>query len=459
MRFESAEHPGKTALLAWAEGELPWWRSRMVGRHVRSCWQCKAQVNELEALVCAAGLRVDQLPEPSAVETAKAWWRFREVCVEIDPAPQARRLRLRAPWAITAAIALATAALAYVTTQRHFSTPEVKRVSFPRPAHKPRPAAVPPEARVEGWRPTRAPKRPLPPEKASETAVYLGPAEEDLLAAEIQALAALHRSRFCLSSGIAVRRAGSVVEISGFVASQDERDRLGGVLSGIGHADILHVRLSGLEESADRTEPTLESAPAGQHIAPPIEVWLREGLKVGSRITEREMFNLMNSVVLASESVSTEAWAIRHLAEQFPPDRTRRLSPELSGQLLQMVDDHAIALGNSLQTLQGHLNFLLGRQPERGGNAAALPPDAPWQNKVLALQQRSEEVVSRLLESFSADAGAAPQADAPEPDFPVLLSRLDEQTKDCTARAGDLRASIQMMPAEAQRGQNRNDAR
>lgn len=442
MRFKSAEHPGKAVLLAWAEGELPWWRSRMVRRHVRSCWQCKAQINELEALVCAAGLSMDQLPEPSATDTAKAWWRFREACVEIDPAPQARRLRLRAPWAVTAAIVLATAALAYVTTQRHFSALEVKRVSLPRPVHKPRPVAVTPETRVEPARPKReVPTRPPQPEKASETTENRAPAEEDLLAAEIQALAALHRSRFCLSSGIAVRRVGSAVEISGLVASQDERDRLAGVLSGIGHADILRVRLSDPAESADRIGPAVESAPAGQRIASPIEVWLRDGLKVGSRITERQMFNLMNSVVLASESVSTEAWAIRHLAEQFPPDRTRRLSPELSDQLLQMVDDHAIALGNSLQTLQGRLHFLLGTQPERNGNIVAPRPDEPWQSKVLALQQNAEAVVSRLLESFSAEAGE------PQPDFPALLSRLDEQSRACTAGTLDLRASIQTISA------------
>ena len=83
MRFESG-HPGKETLLAWAEGELSWWRSRIVARHVRSCWQCKGQISQLEAAISAVWLAVSELPEPTRVDTAKAYWRFREACRNIE---------------------------------------------------------------------------------------------------------------------------------------------------------------------------------------------------------------------------------------------------------------------------------------------------------------------------------------------------------------------------------------
>jgi hypothetical protein len=456
MRLDST-HPGKTTLLAWSEGELWWWRSWLVGRHVRSCWQCKGQVSELEAIVCAVSLDIDRVCESSRVDTAKAYWRFRQTCLELDEAPQARRLRLRPAWAIAAAVALATAGLAYVTNWPRFRGAEESPVSIPRRAPSPLPSSVVPNAPVdtafERVRPAASlPSLQLPGERAP--ALPLGPADEDLLATEIQALAALHRSRFCLHADIAVRRVGSMVEITGVVQSKDQRDRITGVLEGIGPAGIMRVRLDdptgGAAAISTAGNAQSGAGPAGKRTTPLAVAWLRESLGVGSRLTEREMFSLMSSVVLESESVSSEAWAIRHLAEQFPLGRTRRLSPELSDQLLQMVDDHAIVLANSLLMLQGRLHPLLGKQPAQSGNAWAPWPDEPWQGKVLALQQRAEGVVSQLLESFSADAGAGSLADSGAMrDLSALLSLLDGKLRDCMAFAGDLRASIQTQSAKA----------
>ena len=257
----------------------------------------------------------------------------------------------------------------------------------------------------------------------------------------VRALERLQRPRFCLNSGITVRRVGSAVEVSGLVQSRDVRERVTGVLQGIAHPESCDR--SDATGTADTAAAFVESRPdSGQprRAAPPVEAWLRTTLKVGSRVTEREMFSLMGAVVLESEAVSSEAWAIRHVAEQFPAARTRRLNPELSAQLLQMVDDHAIAFGNSLRLLQGRLHPVLGAQPEPARNAFIPAPDEPWQEKVLALQQRAEAVVSRLLQSFSSDAGAGNPGTIP--DFSAVLSALDGSFRECIAAAGDLQANL-----------------
>ena len=243
MRFES-RHPGKDMLLAWAEGELSWWRSRMVASHVRSCWQCKGQISQLEAVISAVGLAVSELPEPSRVDTAKAYWRFREACRNIEPAVHNSGVRLRTAWVAGAAAILATAGLAYVTVQQRFFAPVVKESVPIIPARTPR--------KVEETPPTRV-THPVPVTATEPAAVEMipvastGPSEQELLGAEIDALAALHRSRFCMNSGITVHRVGGTIEISGYVQSQDQRARLRGVLEGIGHPGILEIKLSDAE--------------------------------------------------------------------------------------------------------------------------------------------------------------------------------------------------------------------
>jgi len=273
-----------------------------------------------------------------------------------------------------------------------------------------------------------------------------------LLAAEVQAIAALHRSRFCLSSGITARRVGSAVEVAGFVQSQDQRDRLTGVLQTIGRPQLLRVRLTDPASALDVTAPaaaTRVPVTSEKHVPPPIETWLRENLKVGSRITEREMFNLMNAVMRDSEDISSEAWALRHLAEQFPPERTRKLTPELLDQLLQILGDHALAWGNSLQLLQGRLRPLTGAATLPVIDAIAPQVGTHWQDHVVALQKLSEGAVSRLLASFSADSDTR--------DFSAVLTRVEATIQNCLASTGDLRTGIRTSSTRSAATPGHND--
>lgn len=459
FKLNSAEHPGKPALLAWAEGELPWWRAWIIGRHVRSCWQCKGQVRELEDLVCAVTLGIEQLPEPSRLDTAKALWRFRQACLELEDAPRPQRFRLSPAWTAAASLILATVGLAYVANWPRFQLATDKSAAPARSLHPARPAEPAGPANADANRPGGQPA-PLRSETTRALDLPPGPTEEDLVTAEIQALAALHRSRFCLTSGIEVRRAGSVVEIKGTVLSGDQRDRIAGILNSVSHGDLLRILLTQPAEAPDgppspgevRPQPDPDAAAA----PPPLVAWLRRNLGVGSRRTERDMFNLMNSMALESERASSESWALRHLADQFPLSRTRQWKPELQDQLLQMVDDHAIALANDLQRLESRLTTQIGVPPSPNGTLPSPRDYEHWQDRVLALHTMVEDVVRPLLASMSTGSGTPPPASAPAPDFSELFQTLGTRTGNCLSAASGLRADLQRRTAEARRSQTTN---
>ncbi|MEP7361643.1 MAG: hypothetical protein ABI972_00170, partial [Acidobacteriota bacterium] len=271
------------------------------------------------------------------------------------------------------------------------------------------------------------------------------PTEEELLSVEIQALAELHRLKLCVNSGITVHRANSSVVISGYVQSQDQQDHLSGVLQGIGRPEIIDVRLSYPSQNEEvvigaSPFPTASSA----RIAPPIESWLRENLRVGTRTSERELFNLMNAVVLESEQVSGEAWALRHLAQQFPPDRTRHLSPFLNEQLLKMVDGHTTALREGLQTLQSRIEPVLGGLPAESGHPLADSSRAPWQSRAVALQLRVEPAVNQVFDWFSVAGPVAPRANSQTMSGALaMLNSLQIEIRDCLAAAGKLKVVAQ----------------
>ena len=145
-------HPEDGLLLRYLDGELPGRKARQVRAHLEACWQCRAQVEELEAAigecvryrrdVLAAGL--PPAPEP---------WRsldFERVDAEL--ATQSlwlRMARFLSPlrsgglrWALTGAAVLA---LCFVLVQQLRETPKVEAAALLQKAvlaSQSRPAAV-----------------------------------------------------------------------------------------------------------------------------------------------------------------------------------------------------------------------------------------------------------------------------------------------------------------------------
>ncbi|MDZ4796603.1 MAG: hypothetical protein SGI92_00465 [Bryobacteraceae bacterium] len=436
------KHPDKSTLLAWAEGELPWWRALLVRRHVQSCWHCRADVSALEAMFAAVSVNVGQMPEPSKVDVTRAWWRFQDAVRERYPDParaSAGALRLNGPRVIAASALLATVALAYVANSPLFrrdtetpvaATKNTVRREFTPPAPRLRPE------------PHTSLTPPAPPAVELTTQVIpmqTGPSSDDeLIEAEVHAVEALHRSGLCRSSGIAVRRADGFVEVSGIARSRDQRIEIETLLTSTAKAGIVKVLIAVPEDvplpPASPGNTAASASPADtSNVTPSIVGWLRESLHGRPGLTERDLFNLMNSMALASERASSEAWALRGLAEQFPQGRTVRLSPDLLATVLRMVEDHTIMLENDLTSLHGKL--LVAPGTSTPVSAPARPAGESWQPAALTLQEDVEKMIRQFLASFSSDV-----AD-------THLRSMGERTEFCISMASSLRSDLQTRSA------------
>ncbi len=185
LRLRRSPHPTEEALLAWAEGEMSWWRALLVSRHIRSCWSCRLKARKWEELACRVTAGLDELAEPTRVDTAKAWWRFQQACAGIESAPARRAWRFGPAWVTAAASVIAAAGVAVVTIQ----SPLLDEVKKPAPAARRAPGpklqtpsfVLPPAAA----RPRPESSRPVPQGSPIPEAVAApaSPSEDELLGA------------------------------------------------------------------------------------------------------------------------------------------------------------------------------------------------------------------------------------------------------------------------------------
>lgn len=423
-------HPDQATLLTWAGGELPWWRAWLVRRHVLGCVACQGSLHQMETLMSAL---CNGLPELSRVDVTRAWWRFRDASRHLDTIPPPPSMALSPKWAL---VLVGTIGFACVTTWpilypvRHvpppISTPPRPSVAPPAPVIPPSPSAPPRLPLAE------MPTPPLP----------AGPTEAELLETEVQTIAAMHRSGFALNTAITVRRVDSVVEVTGILPSKVERDRLVGVLAMVATDGRLQVLLTDASSPATSDVGSeVVTGSAGESPAtlgvPPMAEWLRPSAADGPIRNEGEMVSLMNAIVRDTEHASSDGWAMRRLAEQFPPSRLVRAAPKTAEQLLQIVDDHVIALEDDLRRLRSSLEPSLVDEAEVG------PPLAgTWQEEVLALQHQVEGLVRLALGTSAASV----THDQIRPRTGETAARMDEwsaRTKACLAATVRLRARLE----------------
>jgi len=220
--------------------------------------------------------------------------------------------------------------------------------------------------------------------------------------ADIQVWGALHRSHLCLTDEITVSRTAESVEVSGVLPTDDRRQQLVAVLSGLPAHGVIRTNLKTPSELPAREAVPVETvapAPRAGAMTASAEEWLRAKLRVGSAITEREMFDVMNGLVRSAEELSANGWALRRLAEQFGAHRELSLSNEDRAELLRIAEDHAIAL----QTVAARMRNLVDTL-ETGSTQAINAPGDSWQSSSVALQQASSRVAEQVLSLFASTA-------------------------------------------------------
>jgi hypothetical protein len=274
---------------------------------------------------------------------------------------------------------------------------------------------------VRHFRP-EAPPKPLAPTVEIDLAAPL-PTTRELLEADVEAIGVIHRARLCLGGEVeAERTAGSVV-IRGSVADPYRREQLTGLFDALPAARFLMLHV----DAADALPAlSLGQSPAGSG-APtrgwgPAEPWLRKRLHVGERVTEREMYDLMNRVVTAAEDLSSEAAALRLLRERYSKADVEQMAQETKSLLQSMEEDHVLAILGQITDLKNTLAF---GNFDKAGEA---PPGAESIGAEQAgnLQQQEKHVNALALRLFSSSDGISGNEIAdPDERLSELLVSLD----------------------------------
>jgi Putative zinc-finger len=195
------------------------------------------------------------------------------------------------------------------------------------------------------WQPMqRAARRPIVSSVTSPPPRRLTPIEE----LEVRALYSLHRSKACLDDEIAVDESSSgSLRIRGVVQDEARRDEIvDAMVAAAIPREFIDIQTFD-EASSDVRSSDAKASIAISHDRTrlPVEellaqLALRTELRTKAEEINRHLPQLSNDAVTFSGSVLSEAWALQHLAQRFPPDRVNRLTPSSRELLETMVRDH-----------------------------------------------------------------------------------------------------------------------
>jgi len=131
-------HPAEDVLLRALDGELPARKARQVRQHLEACWQCRAEMESLEATVAECVRYRKQVLAGFLPEAPNVWQAldrgFERIDAELAAAPFWKRLPRLAPawqWSVAAAAAVALLIAATIQLGR---TPSVQAASLLRKA-------------------------------------------------------------------------------------------------------------------------------------------------------------------------------------------------------------------------------------------------------------------------------------------------------------------------------------
>jgi anti-sigma factor RsiW len=236
------------------------------------------------------------------------------------------------------------------------------------------------------------PRQPgMPPDRVEPSAEPMNPAG---VAEELQVVAALHQVGADLGDPVEIARDSGQILVSGTGIPPQ-------------HQKQIHEALDSMPGVVVRfSEPGMEGAPpvepetpalggSAGSAPPPFQVRLEE------RLGGRPQFERFSSQLLdGSDAVMSRAYALRRLAQEFPPDVERQLSAEDRRVLRDLGREHIAALARQ----SGEMDAALGRVLVALGGAA--PPgevrleSAAWQpaaEELLSAARRVETVLAVLL--------------------------------------------------------------
>ncbi len=225
---------------------------------------------------------------------------------------------------------------------------------------------------------------------------------------ELRAVAALHQVGADLGDPVEVSRSGSEVLVSGVGIDPARQREIQNALNAQPH---VVVRFS--ESAPSNARPTRSSTDA------PLSADVQQlQSRIAAQVGGRSNFEQLASQVLdLSEPMMSRAYALRHLAELFPPEVESQLSAQDRQLLKRLQQEHASALRQQAAELNRMLKPVL---PSSNGKPDRVIESGPWQPVTEDLFQTARRVEKLLAVMFAAAPGESADDQVPA----QLLSNL-----------------------------------
>ncbi|MFB3825345.1 MAG: zf-HC2 domain-containing protein [Bryobacteraceae bacterium] len=342
------------------------------------------ELSEVEALFRAA--RYDW-SDPLSPRSFQAWRdSLAEKRDEVITSPDAYRLRTETPGGELAAasLTLSAAGLRPMEGRFEFRNQEWVEISeLPEPAPAPEVAAATPP--------------PVPePVRAPEVEHFAS------IRDELQVVAALHGLGADLGEPIEVTRDGARIVVSGVGIAEARRQQIHQALDRIPR---VVVRFSDPPTAAGETSEA--GAPDRPQVA---------GNALHARLEEyaggRVQFERLSAQVLdLSEAMMSRAYALRRLAQRFPPAAERELNAPDRVLLGSLVREHAVALDREAARIHSALAPVLTSLGGTAPGLAPVPAVSPWQagtENVFRAARHAESLLAVMLGAAPGDSADLP---------------------------------------------------
>jgi anti-sigma factor RsiW len=217
------------------------------------------------------------------------------------------------------------------------------------------------------------------------------------VADELQVLAALHEIGADLGDPVEVTRSAGRILVSGVGIPPQRQKQIHGLLDAMPHVEIQFSEPAATPSPAEPATP--DTASSGSK---PAGIQARVEQQVGGR-AEFERFSAQ--VLDRNELMMSRAYALRALAQRFPADTERSLSPQERQLLRDMARENAAQLSREASGIERALSPILAAM---GGSVTRRPAvsQSAWEpaaEELFRASRRVEVLVSVLLGATRGD--------------------------------------------------------
>ena len=259
------------------------------------------------------------------------------------------------------------------------------------------------------------PSKPVMPPLSEEAA----PAGAAGIGEELHAVAALHDLGADLGDPLEIANRDGRIRVTGSGISPERQRQIRGALGSLANVDVQFADAA----PPARAEGQASPAAAGGTVVPKADSQLQDQLG-GRAQSERFSAQLLDQ----SDAAMARAYALRRLAQEFPPPAEREMGAPDRRLLRSMAREHLAAMAAGFQGIDGAVSPLLAA---RDGGALREPRAAAenWQDAAGEALRAAREVETAL----AALLGAAPAEDGADLSsrFASAMSNLKASLERC----------------------------